>query len=62
MNINASKFEDKLVDALNSFVNAFNEVYSNRTLYGIEVTKASILEAKIDTLKIVIAALRESVK
>lgn len=62
MNINASKFEDKMVDALNSFVNAFNEVYSNRTLYGIEVTKASILEAKIDTLKIVIAALRESVK
>lgn len=62
MKLNLVKFEKALIDEYKYQLRVFSENYAGKTVYGAEVTKANVVQAKVDLLYTIITALQNSVE
>lgn len=61
-NFDVEKFEKALVEEHNFLAKSYNREYAGKTVYGNDVVKGKVLEAKCDVLMTIIDALRSSIK
>lgn len=62
MEFDVKKFEKALLEEHNFLAQSYNREYAGRTVYGNDIVKGKIIEAKCDVLLTIIDALQKSFK